>query len=33
MQMQHWIGVLVLVAIGYAIGRLFPALGQKVGLP
>jgi hypothetical protein len=33
MQLQHWIGVVLILAIGYAAGRLFPALGQKVGLP
>jgi len=33
MQVQHWLGVLLILAIGYAIGRLWPALGQKVGLP
>jgi len=33
MQLQHWIGIVVLVALGYAAGRFFPQLGQKVGLP
>jgi hypothetical protein len=33
MQGQHWIMLLVAVAAGYVAGRMFPALGQKVGLP
>ena len=33
MQVQHWLGVLLILAIGYALGRLWPTLGQKVGLP
>jgi hypothetical protein len=33
MEMQHWIMLVVVLAVGYALGRLFPALGQTVGLP
>jgi hypothetical protein len=30
---QHWIMLLVILVVGYVAGRLFPQLGQTVGLP
>jgi hypothetical protein len=33
MQGQHWIMLLVAVALGYVAGRMFPQAGQAVGLP
>lgn len=33
MQWQHWFGIVVLLAVGYSLGRYFPTIGQKVGLP
>lgn len=29
MKKQHWIGLFVVLAIGYAIGVKWPSLGQK----
>ncbi len=33
MEMQHWIMIIIIFAVGYAVGRLFPQAGQMVGLP
>jgi hypothetical protein len=33
MQGQHWIMLLVAIALGYVAGRMFPQAGQMVGLP
>jgi hypothetical protein len=33
MQGQHWVMLLVAILAGYIAGRMFPQLGQKVGLP
>lgn len=33
MEMQHWIMLLVILIVGYALGRVWPAPGQMVGLP
>jgi hypothetical protein len=33
MQGQHWVMLLIVLAVGYALGRFFPAAGQAVGLP
>lgn len=33
MEGQHWIMLLVVLIVGYAAGRLFPQVGQMVGLP
>lgn len=33
MQGQHWVMLLVILAVGYVAGRLWPAPGQMVGLP
>jgi hypothetical protein len=30
---QHWVMLLVILLVGYVAGRLFPQLGQTVGLP
>lgn len=32
MRMQHWVGIVVLIAAGYALGVLYPAIGNKLGL-
>lgn len=33
MEMQHWLMLLVILVAGYVAGRLFPQVGQTVGLP
>ena len=33
MEMNHWIMLVIVLIVGYVLGRMFPALGQKVGLP
>lgn len=30
---QHWVMLLVILVVGYVAGRLFPQVGQTVGLP
>lgn len=30
---QHWIMLIVMLIVGYLLGRMFPQLGQAVGLP
>jgi hypothetical protein len=32
MRMQHWVFMAVLLAIGYAVGVMYPAIGQRLGL-
>jgi hypothetical protein len=33
MEGQHWIMLAVILVAGYVAGRLFPQVGQTVGLP
>ena len=33
METQHWLMLLIFLAAGYVAGRMFPQLGQTVGLP
>ena len=33
MEMRHWVMLLVVLIVGYLLGRMFPQLGQTVGLP
>lgn len=33
MEMQHWVMLIVILVVGYALGRLWAAPAQMVGLP
>jgi len=33
MQMHHYLMLFLLILAGYALGRYFPDIGHKVGLP
>ena len=33
METQHWVMLFVFLAVGYALGRLWPAPAQMLGLP
>lgn len=33
MQPSHWVMLVVMLIVGYLLGRMFPQLGQTVGLP
>lgn len=33
MESQHWVMLLVVLIVGYIAGRMFPQVGQMVGLP
>jgi hypothetical protein len=33
MEGMHWIMIVIMLVIGYVAGRMFPTIGQKVGLP
>ena len=33
MQSHHWLGMIVVLIAGYALGRYFPQPGQTIGLP
>lgn len=30
---MHWLAFIIALAVGYLLGRMFPQLGQTVGLP
>lgn len=32
MQMQHWVFLAVIMAIGYALGVMYPGVGTRLGL-
>lgn len=33
METQHWVLIIVVLIVGYVAGRMFPQVGQAVGLP